>query len=57
MLFDEPGHSGGQFYPRSKISRGFHELACQISGYEKSWKEKAAEAVKAMKKHSLGGEQ
>ncbi|MDW7740440.1 MAG: AAA family ATPase [Bacillota bacterium] len=29
-------------YPRSKISRGFYDLAVQISGSEKSWKEKAA---------------
>ena len=32
-------------YPRSKISRGFHDLACQISDTQKSWKEKAAAAV------------
>lgn len=34
-------------YPRSKISRGFHELVCQISDTNKSWKEKAAAAEAA----------
>jgi pilus assembly protein CpaE len=29
-------------YPRSKISRGFHDLACAISGMEKAWKDKVA---------------
>jgi hypothetical protein len=27
LLFDEPGYSNCHFYPRSKISRGFHDLA------------------------------
>jgi pilus assembly protein CpaE len=26
-------------YPRSKVSRGFHDLVCSISGLERSWKE------------------
>ena len=28
-------------YPRSKVSRGFHDLICAISGMELSWKESA----------------
>ena len=32
-------------YPRSKISRGFHELARSISGLDKSWKIKAKKAL------------